>query len=501
MTMTWVELRWVAPGALAVGNRERCSALYRRSNLREQPPWLNELCVLHFLHANPAVKRVSCQARGWPPLLICNRLLCLERPSETCGVDTTLHFAAGNHNVLDTHACGTLPSSFTLYLYDFGFSLGPPLFAPVESSEPQQTGATSTQRLHVTGAVVKHRPEEVHPFDRTVAPLLQSLDEGLLPTDGVLDGVVPLTYVAGHVIVDVADFRSSAAVSSTQQQLAQRHGSGALLRRVLLRPTTASTRVDLDVQMAQARASLLEKAASKAARSGAGQSSTGEAEARAHTAAKLVTFAAWQAERSMLVALYPKLNLEVPPAERQEQEVADDGISHAVENPASGVLRLDLTVSQKAMLWEQLTCRTVDAAAMEANHAGAGIQAGPAPPQTATMLPASTIATTTQSVVQARDDALTKASRLDAALERAAVHNQLPNQQLHPPAVQQRPVLVGEPIYRGQILNRMPHVAGAMPQHNAMHIQQLQHPWQLPAHLAAAASAEQQRRDFESLFD
>jgi hypothetical protein len=405
--------------------------------------------------------------------------------------------------VLDTHACGTLPSSFTLYLYDFGFSLGPPLFAPpAQSSEPQQTGATSTQRLHVTGTVVKHRPEEVHPFDRTVAPLLQSLDEGLVPTDGVLDGVVPLTYVAGHVIVDVADFRSGAAVSSTQQQLAERHRSGALLRRVLLRPTTASTRVDLDVQMAQARASLLAKAASKAARSGAGQSSTEGADARAQMAAKLVTFAAWQAERSMLVALYPKLNLEVPPAERQEHEVADVGVSLAVENPACGVLRLEFTVSQKATLWEQKTCRTVDAAATEANHAGAGMGARPAPPPTAAKLPASTIATATHSVVQARDDALTKAARLDAALERAAVHNQLPNQQqLHPPSVQQRPVLVGEPIYRGQILNRMPHVTGAMPQYNAMQIQQLQHPRQLPAHLAAARSAEQQRRDFESLFD
>jgi hypothetical protein len=489
MTMTWVELRWVAPAALHLGNRERCSAPFHRSSLREQPPWLNALCGLHFLHVNPAVMRVSCQARGWrQPILSATACFCQERASKTCGVDTTLHFATGNQNVLDTHACGTLPSSFTLYLYDFGFSLGPPLFAPAQSSE---TGATSTQRLHVTGIVVKHRPEEVHPFDRTVAPLLQSLDEGLLPTDGVLDGVVPLTYVAGHVIVDVADFTSSAAVSSTQQQLAERHSSGALLRRVLLRPTTASTRVDLDVQMAQARASLLANAASKAARSGAGQSSTEGADARAQTAAKLVTFAAWQAERSMLVALYPKLNLEMPLA---EHEVADVGVSPAVESPASGVLRLDFTASQKAKLWGQLTCRTVDA--------GAGMGARPAPPQTSAKLPANTIATATHSVVQARDDALAKAARLDAALERAAVHNQRPNQQqLHPPSVQQRPVLVGEPIYRGQILNRMPHVTGAMPQYNAMQIQQLQHPRQLPAHLAAATSAEQQRRDFESLFD
>jgi hypothetical protein len=65
MTMTWVELRWVAPAALLVGIRERCSAPCHRSSLREQPPWLNELCVLHFLHVSPAVMRVSCQARGW----------------------------------------------------------------------------------------------------------------------------------------------------------------------------------------------------------------------------------------------------------------------------------------------------------------------------------------------------------------------------------------------------------------------------------------------------
>ena len=194
-------------------------------------------------------------------------------------------------------ACTAYPSSFALYLYSLGFSVGPPV-----------TGGTPAGTAACIPRCVRHPVQSVHPYGKDVNPLLQALNDGVLPPDSLLDGVVPLVYIRGHIIVDCVDCRPPrrAAAPAEAADPQQHDRDVPLVRRLLLRPTTASVQSDLARHTARVAAAVATKAKEKAAGGGDAARTAAAAEA---TGAAVAAATAAATEQRLLVALYPELQL------------------------------------------------------------------------------------------------------------------------------------------------------------------------------------------------
>lgn len=150
--------------------------------------------------------------------------------------------------------------------------------------------------------------QSVHPYGKDVNPLLQALNDGVLPPDSLLDGVVPLVYIRGHIIVDCVDYRPPrrAAAPAEAADPQQHDRDVPLVRRLLLRPTTASVQSDLARHTARVAAAVATKAKEKAAGGGDAARTAAAAEA---TGAAVAAATAAATEQRLLVALYPELQL------------------------------------------------------------------------------------------------------------------------------------------------------------------------------------------------
>jgi hypothetical protein len=148
----------------------------------------------------------------------------------------------------------------------------------------------------------------VHPYDRSVKPLLQCLNDGVLPSDRLLDGCFTLVYIQGHIIVDCIDYRiprqaAPGGVEPKERQIRDM----PIVRRLLLRPTTASVQSDMQRHKERVAAAVATKAKERAAASGGDAARIAAAAEAAGAAVAASTVAA--TEQRLLVALYPDLQL------------------------------------------------------------------------------------------------------------------------------------------------------------------------------------------------
>ena len=226
--------------------------------------------------------------------------------------------------LLDTPgACTQYPSSFAFYMYPFGFSVGP----AVTTGNPPGTAAC-------TPRCARHPVHAVHPYDWSVKPLLHCLNDGVLPTDSLLDGCVPLVYFQGHVIVDCVDYRmprkaagaAAAARGGVETESGQIRDT-PLVRRLLLRPTTASVQSDMSRHTARVAAAIATKAKERAVASSNDAARTAAAAEAAGAAVAAATMAA--TEQRLLVALYPDLQLGGGEAMPPPPATMPYGLDHA----------------------------------------------------------------------------------------------------------------------------------------------------------------------------
>jgi hypothetical protein len=184
-----------------------------------------------------------------------------------------------------------------LYLYPFGFSVGP----AVTSGTPPGTAACIPR-------CARHPVHAVHPYDRSVKPLLQCLNDGVLPSDRLLDGCFTLVYIQGHIIVDCIDYRipRQAAPGGVEPKAGQIRDM-PIVRRLLLRPTTASVQSDMQRHKDRVAAAVATKAKDRAAARGGDAARIAAAAEAAGAAVAASTVAA--TEQRLLVALYPDLQL------------------------------------------------------------------------------------------------------------------------------------------------------------------------------------------------
>ena len=193
-------------------------------------------------------------------------------------------------------------------MYPFGFSVGPAVTTAGDGTPPGTAACIPR--------CVRHPVHAVHPYDRSVKPLLQCLNDGVLPPDSLLEGCVPLIYFQGHIIVDCVDYRMPGKAAAAAAEAAARSGvdlaSGQirhtpLVRRLLLRPTTASVQSDMCKHKARVAAAIATKAKERAGASSSDAARTAAAAEAAGAAVASATTAA--TEQRLLVALYPELHL------------------------------------------------------------------------------------------------------------------------------------------------------------------------------------------------